>query len=328
MNTIWSKFEQNAEVFIVRFTHKRHPDGNDEITCWLSDLKTLYSETLSSMVDIMTRVKNENRLLLASRIEDKILDAILSLPKKTDHTKVDQINFTRADRSGNHRLQLKYCLSESIPLKFYWTLSKCDENAFYESVTLQLLREIAHMEEKTRDLIEIVKSKDLEIQQYKLDGAMPLTRQQFVTKAFDSGQTKFRRAKLLFDCNVVDLLHSDMVDIVDTVNSNVSAEMSNIGKTDDVPAAPTRMTAKRSEARKLRRHRGYTEEFNGPVNVKYVDSDDQCDDVNNDINVNKSDSSNCIASNNTKATVDTKNADGDALPAKATTKKIRKKLNL
>lgn len=336
MDSIWSKFEQKSEHLFVRFTHKRHPDGQDEITCWLTDLKGIYRETLGCMADVMERVKHENPLLFASDIEETVLETVLQLPKKTTAAKADQITFSRDD----NRLHVKYYLSEKVPLKFYWTLTKCDEATFFEMVTVRLLQQLVQAEEKTRDLVDIVKRKDLEIAQYKLDGAQPLTRKHFVTQSFDENQLK-TRGKHLFDCSVSEVLppnssHS-LNAIVDDENEKLNnssgsreSGSSHVGKTVDISVKCS--VPMQSRANKWKRNRGYDEEFNGPVKMKYDDSDDQSDDDGNIINVSNStvnsDRSNSSTSSSaTKPTVD-KNPNGDALSTKTPTKKIRKILNL
>lgn len=334
MDSIWFKFERNSENFFVRFTHKRLPDGKEvEITCWLTDLKGIYSETLGCMADVMERVKQENPLLLASDIEEKVLETILTLPKKTASAKAEQITFSR----DNNQLHFKYYLSEKVPLKFYWTLSKCDETTFFEMVTVPLLQQIVHSEEMNRDLIDIVKRKDLEIAQYKLDGAQPLTRKQFATQRFDESQIK-SRAKPLFDCSVSELLSPmNSLNVIandDIVQLNISSgsresESSNAGKTDDITAKCSAPKLLKVNKRKL--NRGYDEQFSGPIKMRYDDSDDQSGDEGNIINVSNStansDRSNSSNSNSaTKPTVD--NSNSDALSTKTSTKKIRKILNL
>lgn len=336
MDSIWSKFEQNSENWFVQFTHKPLPDGKDEITCWLTDLKGIYRETLACMADVMERIKHENPLLFASDIEKKVLDTILTLPKKTNAAKADQITFSRND----NQLQLKYYLSEKVPLRFYWTLSKCNEATFFEMVTAPLLRQIVCAGDTIRDLVDIVKRKDLEIAQYKFDGAQPLTRKHFVTQRFDENQIK-SRAKPLFDCSVSELLppnSTDSLNVIvddDITKLNVSSgsrdsESSNVGKGDNIAANSS--VPKVFKAKKWKRNRGYDEEFNGPIKMKYDDSDDQSDDEGNFIDVSNStansDRSNSSTSSSATKPIIDKNSTCDALSIKASTKKIRKILNL
>lgn len=347
MFSIWSTFEQKSDKFFIRFSRKPLPDGKEEITCWLTDLRVVYSESLSGMVEVMERVKNENPfLLLPSDIEKKVMETISALPKMTATSKADRITFTRA----TNRLQLKYLLSESVPLKFHWTLNKCDETAFFEIITVPLLRQLVYVEEKTRNLVDIIKRKDLEIEQYKLDGALPLTRKQFVTERFDANQMK-AQAKPLFDCSVSDLLLKNTITTIEDIEPiqlNVSSgprasETSNIDRADDLP--PKIFISKRPKANKLRRNRGYDEKYTGPQKVQYANSDDQSDenngegddddaDIDNIVNVShstaKSDcssNSNSSSSSTTKTTADS-NIGGEALSTKIHAKRPRKKLNL
>lgn len=332
MKSIWSKYEQNAEKFFVRITHKRLLDGKDERTCWLTDLKSLYSETLSTNADVMERAQNENPLLLVSLLEEKILQTISTPPTTISTADTEQITF---DRDAN-RLQLKYNLSETIALKFYWTLSKCDEIAFFEMITMPLLRQIVHAEEVTRNLVEIVKHKDLEIEQYKLDGAPPLLRRQFVTERFNANKMK-SLTKPLFDCSVSDLLPT----VTDTMDALVDDDIINLNVSSGSRESETSNDAKVTQsdansfipARKMKRNR-YDEDAKLPLKVEYVDSDDQNDDVNVSNSTVKfacssdnNNDGNSSSSSSTKTSVDNK-SDGDALSTKTSTKKIRNKLNL
>lgn len=332
MESIWSKYEENAEKFFVRITHKRLLDGKDQRTCWLTDLKSLYSETLNTSADVMERAQNENPLMLVLKIEEKILQAISTPPNTIATAEAEQITFDRA----TNRIQLKYHLSENIPLKFYWTLSKCDETAFFEMITMPLIRQMIHAEETNRNLIEIVKRKDLEIEQYKLDGAPPLLRRQFVTEHFNANKMKLL-AKPLFGC-VSDLLPTttDTMGVIvddDTINLNVSSgsresEMSNDAKF--TQSGANSFIPNPSKPKKMKRKR-YDEEAKLPLKVEYVDSDDQSDDI---IVSNSTVKSDCSSGNNkdgnsssTKTSVDN-DSNGSALSTKTPTKKVRNILNL
>lgn len=328
MNSFWSKFEENSEKLFVHFTHKRLPDDKDEIACWLTDLKVLFSETLIGMSEVMERVISENPLLLTSGIEKKVLETILVLPKKSVAAKVDQITFSRA----NNRLQLKYYLSEKVPLKFYWTLGKCDETKMFEMVTVPLLRRIVQAEEKCRDMVDIIKRKDLEIEQYKLDGAQ-LTRSHFATALFDASQMK-SQAQPLFDCSVGDLLLTNTVDAIDDGPLNVSSssresETSKTSKTDKVEDIPAKsFVPNRHRARKIKRTRYDAVPFSGPTKPIYKSSDDDNDDVERITSVSSSTVQSHCSGSNDNATENPADSNSSALSTKPQIRKIRNVLNI
>lgn len=333
MASIWCNFEKNGEKLFFRTTRAHSEDGIESITCWLTDCKILYSETLNDRRVVIDRVKQGNAFLhLESGIDQKIFETISTLPMASVSAKDDQIIFSPADR----RLQLKYFISDCVPMKFHWSLSQCDENAFHEMFTVPLLRQLVHAEQTVLDLVEIVHKKDLEIEQYKLDGALPLIRKQFVTERFDSGQLKSKR---LFDCNIIDLLPIDPAIVVDEAEAtvlSVSGGFRESAKNANAVAAGNLSLPNRSAASKFKRNRGYDESYTGPIKLKYADSDEQSDenqdgDTDHIANVSNStvkSDNDSVSSSSTTITADSSNSNGDALLAKTLTKRPRKKLNL
>lgn len=192
----WKRLNVNSDVYIIRFSLEKNENEFTSLTCWLSDFKSIWKESFESSVVLMRRVQDENILLIASEIEDKIFETIASAPEEN----IDNfISITKKDGDQCMQLRLKYYLSAKVPLKFYWNLKKCEQDDFFEEVTLPMLQQ----------LDEPVKAKDREIEQYKLEGAATLTRKQLITEPFDAKEF-LPNSVQCFECSAVfsDLLQN------------------------------------------------------------------------------------------------------------------------
>lgn len=248
----WLKFRTESDFFIIKF------DTDSSQTCWLSDFTTLWSESIDTKEKLLERFSAENPLVVLDEIEDQILKTLSSLPKKSENVQIikgenDAITF-----------KLKYLLMETIPLKFYWQLKKCDPKEFFENITKSLFHQLFELQGSQDELVEIIKTKDLEIEQYKLDGAQ-LMRKQFMTKPFD------------MDAHMKRFCTWNSNEFTEKFNflrktSNVQAESdSKSVEKDEIPSPSTK-----NSSRNTKRGRGNAfQQFTAPPKLEYEDCEDE-----------------------------------------------------
>lgn len=339
MNT-WIKLEINSQNYIIQFVRDTQPV--DSTTCWLSDFNAIWNETFHTTAGIMKRIKDENPLLLSTEIEQMLMNTITVIPKTTGKQSTEQIKLNQIDDCM--RLQLKYYLSDDVPLKFFWNLKKCEPNAFFNMITKPMLKQIGNLQQNNQHLMDIIKKKDLEIEQYKLDGAAPLIRKQFVTKPFDVKQ--LTEESQMFDCLV-----SEFSAVYDAHNQNSSNE--NVKNRADGSSANEltkeactstntgSLLSKPTQINKMKRNSKALREFEGIINFPFYENVDDESDTDNDNNSSSTKSNgvestlkkdNCSSSSrdnsSEKKTNGTAAEPCDSANGKNQVKRIRKKLNL
>lgn len=188
----WQKFNIGDDIYIIKFRRNDKSDPESSVTCWLSNFKTLWSEAITSASMLQKRFSESNHRLDIEN--DKLLDIITHLPESIEYTKFQATE-------SNHKLSFEYHLSEEIRLRHWWLLRKSDDDTFFEHITKPMMAQLLEMHNNRASLIDLVQRKDQEIEQYKLDGAPPLTRKQLVTRPFDIGD--FMLNAEVFQCSVM-----------------------------------------------------------------------------------------------------------------------------
>lgn len=187
----WKKLSIGSESYIVKFIKS---DAEPIVTCLLSNFKSIWSESITSTSILQKRFTEFNRRLDIE--DDKLLGIITNLPESIQNTKFD------AAEDGVRKLSFEYHLSAEIILRHIWFLQKSDEQTFFEQITKPMMNQMLELYDSHTKLIDIVKRKDQEIEQYKLDGAPPITRQQLVTKPFDIVDAP--RNMNMFECPIIE----------------------------------------------------------------------------------------------------------------------------
>lgn len=85
----------------------------------------------------------------------------------------------------NNNLSFKY--NEGVPFKFSWNLTKDSDEVFFEQITNALINSMAIMEEQNKELKTVIRHKDAEIEQYKLEG-IKLVRKNLETNVFNENE--------------------------------------------------------------------------------------------------------------------------------------------
>lgn len=201
----WLSFQINdSDHFIIKFCCNQDDNTESVATCWLSNFTSLWTESITTKSELFDRFFADNEIIDRSSegIEKQVLDTIGTLPP--DSRKNIEILVDNNDVDQIIMLKFKYILS-GIPVRFHWKLTKSDSKQFFDVITKSIFQQLFELQNRNEELVKIIKSKDLEIEQYKLDGAKPLMRKQFVTRPFD--EHDYPQPFQIIDCQNGDVTH-------------------------------------------------------------------------------------------------------------------------
>lgn len=190
----WLKLKIGDDLFIAKFEEKSAENLENSFTFWLSDFKTLWNEYAINKDNLLQRLAEENPSLeINDEIPKQLMGAVGSLETANAHIKPDDDEI---------KLQVKLLLDGKVSIDFYWLLKRCEPQLFFEIITKPLLHQVGELQFNKMQLIGIIKKKDAEINQYKLDGALPLTRTGFITEPFV--EEKLVTSPAMFNCAIDD----------------------------------------------------------------------------------------------------------------------------
>lgn len=189
----WIRLVIDSECFVIKFQKNIASDSNAIVTCWLSNFKLLWTESIASIAILQKRFSELNRQLDID--DDKLFEMITRLPQSIQYTEF------QANENGKHKLSFEYHLSKEIKARYCWLLQKSNEQLFFEHITKPMMSQMLELHTSRSQLIDLVQRKDQEIEQYKMDGAK-LTRKQLATKPFESDDVSLKVD--MFECSVAD----------------------------------------------------------------------------------------------------------------------------
>ncbi|XP_052562373.1 uncharacterized protein LOC120417713 isoform X1 [Culex pipiens pallens] len=175
----------NDKHYIVDIRRKVPSDSDDRkpevapaesttIQCCLFDLAQLWCETIS-VRNLIEREKKENSIIQYSC--DIVNETILA-------RKADDFNLQENIVDGNTLgLKLKYYVS-GIPVTFNLCLNIASREELSENIMLPVWRNLLQLYEENSALKDLLIKKDIEIEQYKIEGAV-LKRNLVATAKFD-----------------------------------------------------------------------------------------------------------------------------------------------
>ncbi|CAD7091160.1 unnamed protein product [Hermetia illucens] len=177
------------------------------IKFFLSDLESLWKEDCS-VREALARAREQNKRIEFDR--ETILSTLVHPPPSAI--------FRRSEQGDE--LECKYRISER-PFHFKWILRKCDQKEYMEVITKPLLLSASSLAKQNEDLLNIIKQKDLEIEQYKLEGAT-LKRYKLITEKFneDEFRQKIRFKPVAEFIKFSDHKFSDYLQMCETKEQN------------------------------------------------------------------------------------------------------------
>ncbi|KAH8300875.1 hypothetical protein KR044_000835 [Drosophila immigrans] len=184
---------QSGEVHMIASV-KVSTEGAVEIFCL--DLKTdvCYTEHLSA-IKFVPRVRKTNKRVYMS--QTIIRSAIAG--SQPAEAKLGVANVRGSDsesNSGNEDvaqqdsdqptvLALKYHIgAQRVVLNWQWHLSVINAETFYQALVRDSLHAASYLNNTVDELVDVIKKKDMEIKQYRLEGAK-LRRTTVATEVFD-----------------------------------------------------------------------------------------------------------------------------------------------
>ncbi|KAG4074442.1 hypothetical protein HA402_015138 [Bradysia odoriphaga] len=159
------------ETFLVSIINQ----SNDNFQFNLTNLKELWSEKIEWQA-ILKRAKDENPIMNVTEKESAVERTIFSSAK----------HYTCTTMNGTELLKSKHYIGD-VPFHFQWKLTKSSADVFYEEITRKLLVSLLNVQDQRTELFEVIKRKDAEIAQYKIEGAV-LTRTQVATQPFNNSE--------------------------------------------------------------------------------------------------------------------------------------------
>lgn len=189
----WKKLQLDGVLYVMKFEQKNGQHPEPAFTLWLSDFKTLWSESIASNEDLFKRVSDENPgVVLENGITDQLIAAIGSVESSTQVNKIISPN--------EEEVQLTYFTEGEILVKLRWSLKKCGSQVFFDQFTKPLLQQIWELQDQKKLLIDLAKRKDDEIKQHKLEGAQELMRKRFITEQIK--EDEFVPQLQMFNCEI------------------------------------------------------------------------------------------------------------------------------
>jgi len=173
MEDAWHKLDLAGKLYLFKLTAR---EGIVGYSCYLTDLVDLYQEQIDreGFCDKFSRVNSDLELDDIGEGFGEVI-SIMKAEEKARKVK-GEIMPDSCD------LQVEW-ISEGIPYKWIFHLVKGSSSNFHDVVTKSLLDSMAFLVQEKKELVNIIRSKDLELEDYENSGAK-LTRKALKTTWF------------------------------------------------------------------------------------------------------------------------------------------------
>jgi len=169
----WRKVELGGQTFLFQLNVD---EGSVGYSCYLTDLVNIYKEEIDKN-GFTGRFNEVNSDLEVSDILEDGLKEVVSIVNSDGEKKIKgEIIEDCCD------LHVQW-LSEGIPYKWIFKMVRGSSSEFHDNVTKSLLKSMALLLGERDELVSIIRSKDLEIEDYENSGAK-LTRKALKTTWF------------------------------------------------------------------------------------------------------------------------------------------------
>lgn len=271
----WSKLQTESGVYIMRLDEQSNENAAESTyTIWVSDFIILWNESITRQ-DLFKRFSEMNPTMATMITNDDVIKTQLIAALGTV-ANMKHPNVHNNDNDDSKKLQLKYLIFDDQEVEFQWVLKKCGPQEFFDQFTKLLMRQYGEIENQKKEWVVIVKAKDDEIDQYKLEPGRNEIRKRFITKKFD--EQKFELPTQMFNCEI-DQFESVIGPLSKNVASNESKAV--IDESSNAEGQPNQNTSsvKQKSPKGKRNYRG---PFRGQVyqlgKIEYEkDSDDDDD---------------------------------------------------
>lgn len=283
----WKIEQAESGVHLMRLDKQSDENAAAEapestFTIWFSDLKTLWSEKITSQ-EVFKRFSEKNRELAVDGddvIKSQLIDAISTVANIKNPEVLH-------DDDGDAKLNLKYAIFDDVEVEFQWCLKKCDSPVFFEQMTKAFLRQIGELQEQKKQLIDIAKKKDDEIGQYKLQLGQVEIRRRFITQPIE--ENIFELQTESFDGEFGKLESAiGLLPKTGTGKANETVVKDESCSTAEQPAVQNTAAVKQTSPRG-KRHNPRRPVFRAPIvrtgQYQYNDDDDDDEDNDNGSNI-------------------------------------------
>ncbi|KAM7348828.1 uncharacterized protein ACRADG_008014 [Cochliomyia hominivorax] len=174
---MWKLVKISQQTYFICCDFNSH---KQDVTFILHDLKETWCQTLT-IIEVKQKVKLLNKRLDFS--EDNIKEAFTTDSLQSAVIEESSNTSTVASNCENCLLKLKYRVKDRI-LTYEWNLKKQTADKFQQTFFQPLLKALMGCQEQIAILSETVRKKDVELKQYRIEGAV-LNRKTVATKPFD-----------------------------------------------------------------------------------------------------------------------------------------------
>jgi len=180
---MWKKFKIEGKELLIK--HSLIDECHKIV---VTNFINLWHEEIANE-DLLIRCKGMNRLVEATD-EVFLRNALSLLQTEADHV---IRSFVQADHETV--LELHTCL-DGLKFRIKFFLKLANNILMFEELTCPLLTVVADLEKRNQLLMDMIKKKDLEILEYKLEGAQ-ISRKAVETEQFDADVFSLQCAEAL-----------------------------------------------------------------------------------------------------------------------------------
>ena len=176
MKPDWRKVNLNSEENVLVWLHVPQDEGDVSCTCYLTDTVNIYTEQLNT-ARIQSRFTEKNPGMETEDFLDFLDDVRTALSGGSKST----ISLTR--QTDSCRLDITWTV-EGIDYKWFFQANVQPHQLLYQVLYLPFIQLSQHLIHTRDSLLRTIRSKDLEIEDYKNNGSK-LSRKNLKTRMFD-----------------------------------------------------------------------------------------------------------------------------------------------
>ena len=176
-------------------------------TCYLTDLVYMYKEQISKdeFSDKFSKINSDIEL---DDIDEGFKEVIEVMNKQVKKIKAEVL--LKEDIFDMH----VEWVSDGIPYNWIFNLVRGSSSEFHALITKSLLKGMAILLQEKKELVSIIRSKDLELEDYENSGAK-LTRKALKTSWFKEDEAFQDREPVLIDDEIDFMSSSEMQNVID-----------------------------------------------------------------------------------------------------------------
>jgi len=202
----WQRVELGGEMYLFQLVVR---EGTMGYTCYLTDLVYIYKEQIDK--DGFSKKFNEvNSDIELDDMDEGFKEVIAIMNKQVKNKKVKGEILFEEDILNMH----VEWVSDGIPYKWIFNLVRGSSTEFHDVITKSLLKGMAILLQEKKELVSIIRSKDLELEDYENSGAK-LTRKALKTTWFKEDEAFNEREPVFIDDEIDFMSSSEVLSVID-----------------------------------------------------------------------------------------------------------------